>query len=68
MVDRAEELLESGAILSRGEQGGFFVAGAVDWQEVFGKASGVVNLLTELEGHDGILGAVDDENRGADCG
>ena len=49
LLDVTQKSLEGGAILGRGGQGGFFVAIAIDFQEVFGGSSGVVNLLAEFK-------------------
>jgi len=42
------------------------VARAVDLKEVFGRKGSVVNFSAELKRNDGILIAVDDQNRGVD--
>ena len=64
-MEAIEELLEGGAVLRGGDQGGFFVAGAVDGKEGFRRAGGVVDLFAELEGDDGVLSAMDDQDGGA---
>jgi hypothetical protein len=66
VINATEEFFEGGAVLSRGDEGGFFVAGGVDLEEVFGRAGGVVDVLAELKGEDGIFGAMDDQNGGGD--
>ena len=66
LLKAAQELLDSRAVLSWGDKGGLFVAGAVDLKKVFGRKSSVVDFLAELKGNDGILIAVDDQNGGVD--
>jgi hypothetical protein len=61
-----QELLESGTVLSWGDEGGLFVAIPVDLKKVFGRKRSVVDFLAELKGNDGILVAVDDQNWGVD--
>ena len=50
--------------MSWGDEGGFFVAVAVDLNKVFGRKGSVVDFLAESKGNDGILSAVDDQNGG----
>ena len=38
----------------------------LDLKEVFGRTGSVVDFLAELKGNDGILIAMDDQNRGVD--
>ena len=45
-----------------GDEGGLFVAVAVDLKKVFGRNGSVVEFLAESKGNDGILSAVDDQN------
>lgn len=66
VVDGRQKPLEGRAVLGGGDQGGFFVAGGVDLEEVFGRAGGVVDVLAELKGEDGIFGAMDDQNGSGD--
>ena|ERR1017187_5271155 len=63
-IEGAEEGLEGGAIFSRGDQRGFFVALGFDGEELFGAGGGVVDGLAELERDYRVLGAVDDEDWG----
>jgi hypothetical protein len=62
MSQRGEEVLEGRPVLSRRNQGRFFMAIAVDLEKVFRRAGCVVDFLPELEGQDWVLGAVDDED------
>ena len=62
MIEGREEVSEGGAVLDGRDEGGFFMAIAVDLEKVFRSASGVVDLLAELKGQDWVLGAVDDED------
>lgn len=66
LVKAAQELLESGAVLSRGDEGGLFVAVPLDLKEVFGRKGRIVDFLAELKGNDRILVAVDDQNGDVD--
>ncbi len=66
LANGGEKFLEGGAVLVRGDQGGFFVAVGVDLEEVFGRTGSVVDGLAEVEGDDGVLGAVDDQEGGGD--
>ncbi len=57
-----QELLESRAVLSWGDEGGLLVAVTVDLKEVFGRKGCVVYFPAELKRNNGILAAVDDQN------
>ena len=61
-----QELLESGAVLSWGDEGGFFVAVTIDLNEVFGRKRSAIDFLAELKGNNGIPIAVDDQNGSVD--
>jgi len=58
----AQELPESGLVLSWGDEKGLFVAGAVYLKEAFGRKCGGIHFLAELKRDDGVLTAVDDQN------
>ena len=62
----AQELQESGAVSSWGDEGRLFVAVTVDLKEGLGRKGSVVDFPPELRGNDRILVAVDDQNRGVD--
>jgi hypothetical protein len=55
-----QELLESRAVLSWGDEGRLLVAVTVDLKETFGRKGCVVYFLAELKRNNGILTAVDD--------
>ena len=59
----AQELLESGAVSSWGDEGRLFVAVTVDLKEGFGRKGSVVDFLPELKGNDRVLIAVDNQKR-----
>jgi len=61
-----QELLESRAVLSWGDEGGLLVAVTVDLKEVFGRQGCFVYFLAELKRNNGILAAVDDQNGSVD--
>src|ERR1700758_5535491 len=58
----AQELLESGLVLSWGDERGLFVAGAAYLNEGFGRKCSGIHFLTELKRDNGVLTAVDDQN------
>ena len=58
----AQELPESGLVLSWGDERGLFVAGAVYLKEAFGRKCGGIHFPAELKRDDGVLTAVDDQN------
>jgi len=58
----AQELLESGLVLSWGDERGLFVAGAVYLKEAFGGKCSGKHFLAELKRDNGVLTAVDDQN------
>ena len=58
----AQELLESGLVLSWGDERGLFVAGAVYLKEAFGRKCSGIHFLSELKRDNGVLTAVDDQN------
>ena len=66
LPNSSQELLESSAVLSWGDEGGLFVAVTVDLKEVFGRKGCVIYFLAELKRNNGILTAVDDQNWSAD--
>jgi hypothetical protein len=66
LLKAIQELLESGAVSTWGDQGGLFVAVTVDLKEVFGRKGSIVDFLPELKWNDGILIAVDDQKWGVD--
>ena len=66
MPNSSQELLQSSAVLSWGDDGGLFVAVTVDLKEVFGRKGCVIYFLPELKRNNGILTAVDDQNGSAD--
>jgi len=54
--------LESGLVLSWGDESGLFVAGAVYLKEAFGSKCSGIHFLAELKWDNGVLTAVDDQN------
>ena len=58
----AQELLESGLVLSWGDKRGLFVARAVYLKEAFGRKCSGIHFLSELKRDNGVLTAVDDQN------
>jgi hypothetical protein len=60
LLKAIQELLESRAVLSWGDEGGLFVAVTVDLKEVFGRNGFVIHFLAKLKGNNGILTAMDD--------
>jgi hypothetical protein len=50
VFEGAQKLLEGGAVLGGGQEGGFFVAGGVDREEVLGREGGGEDCLAEVEG------------------
>ena len=60
----AQELQESGAVSSWGDEGRLFVAVTVDLKEGLGRKGSVVDFLPELKGNDRVLIAVDNQKRG----
>ena len=61
-----QELLESAAVLSWSDERGLFVTETGDLKEVFGRKGCVVHFPAELKGNNGILTAMDNQNRGVD--
>jgi hypothetical protein len=61
----AQELLESGLVLSWGDERGLFVAGAVYLNEAFGRKCSGIHFLAELKRDNGVLTAMDDQDRSA---
>jgi hypothetical protein len=58
----AQELLESGLVLSWGDERGLFVARAVYLKEAFRRKCSSIHFLSELKRDNGVLTAVDDQN------
>jgi hypothetical protein len=58
----AQELLESGLVLSWGDERGLFVAGAFYLKEAFGRKCSGIHFLSELKRDNRVLTAVDDQN------
>jgi hypothetical protein len=61
----AKEPLESGLILSWGDERGLFVAGAVYLKEAFGRKCSGIHFLAELNRDNGVATTVDDQNGSA---
>ena len=60
LLKAIQESLESSAVLSWGDEGGFFVAITVDLKKVLGRKGFVIHFLAKLKRNNGILTAVDD--------
>ena len=58
--------MECGAVSLGRNEGGFLVTFAIDPRKTFGRWRGVVNLLAKLEGQDGVLCTVNDQDRRGD--
>ena len=61
-----QKLAKSRPILSGGDHGSFFMAIAIDFQEMLRRPRGVANLLAELKRQNWILIAMHDEDWSAD--
>ena len=66
LLKAIQELLESRAVSSWGDEERLFVAVTGDLKEVFGRKGSVVDFLPELKWNDGILNAVDYQKGGVD--
>ena len=60
LLKAVQELLESRAVLSWGDEGGLFVAVTVDLKKGFGRKGFGIHFLAKLKRNNGILTAVDD--------
>ena len=60
LLKAVQELLESRAILSWGNERRFFVAVTVDWKKLLWRQGFGIHFLAELKRNNGILIAVDD--------
>lgn len=66
LLKAVQELLQSRTVLGWGNEGGFFVAVAVDLEKVLGRKGFVIHFAAKLKWNNGILVAVDDQDGSMD--